>query len=320
MTIALGILAPDGVVKAADTQESWGYFGGAKISGYKILTRVGNGRACSATGAGSAGYLDSLSQELTDNFLDVPDPTNVERRLREKVREFYADHIRPMHGLPPIEQPSADVILGMTWKDHKAVLLANERSALRRCKHYVAVGAGRTHASMLLSRLLPPKADTTTELALFLAAYVIFHVQSYVEGCGMGTHVTVLKDGAASYLSEVSISALETQFENYMTLSDALAVNYISGRPLNDEEAGAQVLHRRLRGTRHNVQELNDSSAVHEVAKPDLGWANAKSAPSITSGLIPVIDEKPVVPPPVASRKQKKSASQRVHRGSTRGL
>lgn len=39
MTIALGILADDGVVIAADTEESWGYPGAAKISGYKILTR-----------------------------------------------------------------------------------------------------------------------------------------------------------------------------------------------------------------------------------------------------------------------------------------
>ena len=40
MTIALGILATDGVVIAADTQESSGYPGGAKVAGSKLLTRV----------------------------------------------------------------------------------------------------------------------------------------------------------------------------------------------------------------------------------------------------------------------------------------
>ena len=61
MTIALGILTPDGAIIAADTQESWGYE--AKTSGYKIMTRLskGHSRAASATGAGSAGYLDALN-------------------------------------------------------------------------------------------------------------------------------------------------------------------------------------------------------------------------------------------------------------------
>ena len=38
MTIALGILSHDGVVIAANTQESWGYLGGAKIKGNKITS------------------------------------------------------------------------------------------------------------------------------------------------------------------------------------------------------------------------------------------------------------------------------------------
>ena len=237
MTIALGILAREGVVIAADTQESWGYMGGAKISGYKILTCTlpHQGRACSATGAGSAGYIDALNQELTDNFIAVEDPENIERRFREKVLKFYNAHVLPNHALSPMEQPRADVIVGITWAGRKPVLLANERSTLRRCKQYVAVGAGREHASMLLSRLLPPPRETTADVAALIAAYTIFHVKSYIEGCGMGTHVTVLQDGIGKYLSPTAVERLEGLFTAYLRF-DELAVTYMLGWPVINEQ------------------------------------------------------------------------------------
>ena len=319
MTIALGILATDGIVIAADTQESWGYLGGAKISGNKILTRVGDGRACSATGSGSAGYLDSLNQELTDNFLDVPDTKAVERRLREKLRKFYAAHVLPMSDLPEHERPSTEIIIGTSWEHERDVLFANELSTLRRCKHYIAVGAGRAHASMLLSRLLPPKADTTTDLATFLAAYVVFHVKSYVEGCGMDTHVTILTKGKAFYVSELTMSLLEEQFQRYMQF-DATAVNYLSGRPLNDEQAGTSDLCKLLGSLRHDTSELMKGPSVLVSARPgQLDWADQKSSPSVTSLLVPVIDE--AAPTPSASpRRSKSSEGRQVRQGSKRGL
>jgi hypothetical protein len=255
MTIALGILCADGgVIVAADTQESWGYQGGAKISGQKIITRVApeGDRACSATGAGSAGYLDSLNQELTDNFLDVNDRSKIERRFREKVSKFYEAHVLPMHVYPANDQPSADVIVGMSWKAQKPLLLANERTALRRCKHHVTAGAGMAHASMLLTRLLPSKLATSVDFAAFLAAFVIFQVKSYVEGCGMGTHVTVLKDGEARYIPEPQISALEKQFDQYWHL-DTQIVEYIGNKPrgahktpLRDMTARLNVMRRAI--------------------------------------------------------------------------
>lgn len=219
MTIALGILAPDGVVIAADTQESWGYFGGAKIRGHKIHSRIVQGqyRSFAATGAGSAGYLESLNQELDDNFVDVQDPLNIERRFKEKIRKFFAAYVVPMQ-LPVESQPT--VVLGASWKGIAPRLWANEQTALFRCKHFIAVGAGRAHASMLLNHLLPEKTTTTTELAAYVAALVIYQVKDYVEGCGMGTHITILKDGNAQYVSEAVVGELEHHFEGQLKSAD----------------------------------------------------------------------------------------------------
>src|SRR2546428_6976952 len=71
MTIALGILAKDGVVLAADTQET--YAGIFKVDQSKI-TAVLNGTpkaprgAFVVSGAGTAGHLDSIQQDLCEAF------------------------------------------------------------------------------------------------------------------------------------------------------------------------------------------------------------------------------------------------------------
>ena len=220
----------------------------------------------------TAGYLDSLDQELLDNFVDVKDRGKVEHRFREKVKKFHANHVALSN------HEAVDVLVGMTWKNDKPMLLANEGSTLRHCKFYEAVGAGCAHATMLLSRLLPGKSETSIQLAAFMAAYVIFHVKSYVEGCGMGTHVTVLKDGNAQYLSDETISTLEQHFQAYMEF-DALAVNFIGGRSLKDEGEALGTLNTFLRETRKGVEGLDKP-----VAKLDLDWTSDVS-PLLDKGL-----------------------------------
>ncbi len=290
MTIALGILTPDGVVIAADTQESWGSEGAAKTSGQKIITRLDrqHRRACSATGAGWAGYLDAINQALTDRFLAARIPQATERALRAELQKFYAAHILPQCVYPPDDQPAVDVLMGLSWANSPPMLLANQRSAFRRCKEYVAVGAGSAHASMLLGRLLPPKAETTVDLAAYLAAYVIFHVKSYVIGCGMDTHVTVLKDGNAKYLSRDTISMLEYHFQAYLDV-DAQAVNYLIGRPVRDEARARAALSSWLAGARSDI--VQTKRVVLEITTRELDWVGAQPPPRIESGLVQVIDE-----------------------------
>jgi hypothetical protein len=61
VTIAIGILARDGVVLAADTQEGYGYAGGIKTDALKIHTTVcgamaGEPQGAIAISGGKPGY------------------------------------------------------------------------------------------------------------------------------------------------------------------------------------------------------------------------------------------------------------------------
>src|SRR5208283_5317188 len=75
MTIALGVLAKDGVVLAADTELTWGYL---KTSGEKIWTTEAETGALAIAGAGPGGYLEAVSQQLIDDFQSLRKPITSE--------------------------------------------------------------------------------------------------------------------------------------------------------------------------------------------------------------------------------------------------
>ena len=160
-------------------------------------------------------------------------------------------------------------IVGMTWRD-RSVLLASEHSTTRGCKDFVAVGIGSDHASMLLSRIVQVKKDITMELAGYLAAYTIFHVKEYIEGCGKGTHVTMLSAGEGEYFSEKAITIMEERFAAYMRL-EAATIHYVLGRSLSDQDSDSKRLLGRLIELRQEMQQLPET---HFDAEWDLDWAD----------------------------------------------
>src|SRR5256885_9651317 len=99
MTIALGIIASNGIVLAADTEETMGVAGYSKTDQTKILGyfSADNQRplgACFISGAGDAGYIEALSQTLGRVFVNHPSLTErpLERQLGKEWKKFYQDH------------------------------------------------------------------------------------------------------------------------------------------------------------------------------------------------------------------------------------
>lgn len=258
MTIAIGILAADGVVIAADTQESYGS-GFPKAPGYKIFSRVveDQDRAISVTGAGSAGYLDALMQDLADAFIETPDPAEAAQRLRTVCAAFYREHVKPMD-VPDDLRPR--IVAGLHWKNGPSFLMTNLGSALHRRKRPVSVGIGEPQAALLLGRLLPEhKKDLPTDMAALLAAYTIYRIKNETEGIGLGTHVTVLAEGHGKHFARGTIKSLEEHFDQYQAIENA-AFAYVIGRPLDNAEAAPKVLADWFAKARTSIQELREST------------------------------------------------------------
>ncbi len=105
MTIALGVRATDGIVVAADRQETVGY---QKSDTGKIVASWKQNPTGSliVTGAGTGAYLDSIAQQLQAWFADDKasrTPKEIGDVINAANRKFYSEAVIPLSGYPDHE-------------------------------------------------------------------------------------------------------------------------------------------------------------------------------------------------------------------------
>ena len=100
MTIAIGLLASDGIVLAADTQE---IVGSMKSDESKLIVANRGAEkekagALAITGAGDAGYLDSINMEICTAFVAGKSWTGARllAKLKKQVKEFHLEVVAEM--------------------------------------------------------------------------------------------------------------------------------------------------------------------------------------------------------------------------------
>jgi 20S proteasome alpha/beta subunit len=202
MTIALGILAQDGIVVAADTEESTG--GYLKGETTKILQVFGDGPACLISGAGDSGYVESLMSELAEVFfidkMRVHQP--LQQAFEDCMKNFYSEHIIPFAAYSSQDRPVVEMLIAYNRNNQRG-LLVSEKSVVFQKMPYAAVGCGSIFADILLNRLWQMADIKAVQV---LAAYVLFMVKECVEGCGKLTQISalhgsrVVTEGASSRL------------------------------------------------------------------------------------------------------------------------
>jgi len=259
VTIAIGIIARDGLVIAADTQET---VGGHKSDESKLLVanqglakeKLG---AMAVTGAGDAGYLDSLNQELCAAFLSKKKwpKDSLLRKTKKVVRQFHDDNVVPYAKWPEHDRPQLSLVIA-AQTDKINALWSTDRSAVSMAKRYCAVGLGSAYAQVMLRRFWT-KMDTVK--AASLAAYVIFHVKNTVDGCGKQTQIVILKDGFASWISQSNLNLLEGAFDNYVT-HENLMLHFILGLDLRQPniEHELTVFGLRLKKNREDINSAQE--------------------------------------------------------------
>jgi 20S proteasome alpha/beta subunit len=240
MTIALGILAADGVVLAADSEYTWGYL---KTSGEKIWTAEAHG-AMAIAGAGSADYAEAVSLELLDVFTRTKAGVTVaglEKRLRSTLLEFHAKHVVPFSAFPS-DETAVWLIIGLQ-RDGKSYLWATSKGTLRPRRPYAAIGYGTEYTHALLSAIFDTKdrALTGVELAKRLAGYVVYETKRHVQNCGQSTSVVMLKDGRVVEVNGSTIQLLDSYCDRYAA-TQALALKYALGFPYKDQLAASANL------------------------------------------------------------------------------
>lgn len=214
MTIAAGLLCLDGIVIAADTQES-GYM---KNDAHKYqYVRVGSW--CGAVmGAGTSMYADMYQQKFIRRFApahSAPVPTMEE--IEDYALELFNRHAAPLSIYPERERPEAHMLIAIQPNGESGELATWCGTAFVHRYPCAFVGIGSEMAVHLYEnfRYAAPHCHPMRQVA-GLAIYMLSQIKAIIPECGGQTELAMLgKDGHVYYLSDELIAQREQKYKDY---------------------------------------------------------------------------------------------------------
>jgi hypothetical protein len=187
VTIAIGLLASDGILVATDREGSDLH---QKLDQGKVKARFINSSPYDSliiSGAGNSACVDAMTEQLFDWF-STAKPSKlvmVATNVRSQNKEFYREHVLPFSQYPSEYRPDYSLLVASKIGDEKG-LWVSDGLVLNSKEGFAAVGAGGPTARMLLHRFY---AYIPTISSINLAVYVIGEVKQLVTGCGLDTDV-----------------------------------------------------------------------------------------------------------------------------------
>jgi 20S proteasome alpha/beta subunit len=262
MTIALGILASDGIAIAADTQETDGYFKSFALKIHCAMTQTSTHStvksAVAVTGSGSGVYLDVIAAEIIGRFHSHQDSdiATFEGHLKECVEEFHAKHVTP---LPPHLAREVSLIVGAQIENRNA-LWATDVSTVKRSLGFEATGSGHPYARMAIqNRALHMDAQS----AAVLAVLGVMRAKDYDQNCGKSTTVVFLKGNLAYTVPPYLVEEAEGLFAQYVGIEYG-ALFYALGMPNANEANRPRKLSQSLRKLRKQFSSLAAQLLEHK--------------------------------------------------------
>ena len=232
MTIAIGILASNGIVLAADTEISTdGEIKGVDTKLVAATTQVYGkpaGQSIGVAGAGSWGYFQSVKLDVTkivlSNLFDDPESNeHVKQRLGQFIGEFYQKHVIAFHKLK--NPPDLQLLIG-TWAYGKGLLWGTDKMVSYPSFDFDAIGVGGTYARSLLHGYYTPMP---VDSAAMLAIYAVARVKAAVAGCGQETQILVVRDNMAKSLPRDLILRGEAMFSEQFIRAQSRVMHFVLG-------------------------------------------------------------------------------------------
>ena len=267
MTIAVGILARDGLVMASDTQvTSPGYMKldqGKFAFAMKAVQDTAGSPPCNliVSGAGAASSLGALRQEIVDSFYNaspVSRPSEIGLNAQKKLSDFHRDHITP-HGRGELD---VWLIIGAAH-GRNIKLWSTDKTVIQAQSQFAAVGAGAMYAQSLLSRLFVP---VSTRGALLLAIYVVWEVKKLIDGCGQYTDALGINTHTSQVFwpNRMTVRKLEDCFIRYsglaeQSLHEMLGISWLGHLP--NVSAEEKKIKRDIKKLMDSIEKLSPPKA-----------------------------------------------------------
>jgi 20S proteasome alpha/beta subunit len=237
MTIAVGLLAENCVVIAADTQETYDT---AKVSGDKIQSLISfqqdSKGVIAITGAGDADYLDKFAQDAMHAYLHHSGP--LVRALEQTLAAFYKAHVLPLGMQWAASGQYAISTIVAYQRGGETKLLASGHLAMKDAGRYVARGSGETIARAVLRSLY--REGMSREAAMRLAAYAVYRAKDVDPHSGKDTDVILLSGGTHRQIPERTVRQWEDVFDRLGRINDLTARQILgvqrSSSPIDQNE------------------------------------------------------------------------------------
>jgi hypothetical protein len=255
VTIALGILAKDGLVLAADCQVTSTDF--MKLHYGKIAYgRTGQANSLPAmlavTGSGTVSYVDHLQREFIEAFHHSSHESAeaVRRDADGRIEDFQARHVIPFAAYDPHDRPEVSLLFAY-HKAGKQALWTTDKNVVTEYFTFAAVGAGAIYAQILLGNLFSMRMST--EEAILLSAYVVFQVKDCIDGCGNETDIVYIKDHKIIQADREKVTSLGQIFREFGGIERELLHSLFA--PPNDSVSPA-YFSRTIRKLRNQVKRI----------------------------------------------------------------
>jgi ATP-dependent protease HslVU (ClpYQ) peptidase subunit len=262
MTIALGVLASDGVVIAADAQETYGdYFKTFALKVHSAMTHSNiHSNVKSAvvvTGAGPGVYLDAVAHRIIHAFHQNQDTRigDFEAHLEEFLKGFWAEHVTP---LQPHTDRQFELIVGAEIEGQRGLWLT-DGNLIRPSAGFEAAGTGRSYARMAVQRYA---INLGAQSAALLAVLGVMQAREYDNYCGKGTSVTFIKENRTYTLPWFQIEEAEKLFRKYAGFDHSAFVHAVVSDQTEDPKR-VQNLSRLLTEMRNEFTTLAAAFLEH---------------------------------------------------------
>lgn len=237
MTIVIGMLHSEGVIVAADSEETTG--DNIKGSVQKIAAYESGKVSAMIGGAGPDHQVETVTASLADQMAEI-DSRNFaekEKALGAIVEEQYKAHVLNWPTAAEREDNDFSLIVGLTVRQGKTChdhLYVAQKGMLRPLTGHYAIGTGASYARVLLERYRTLTYDHPFWSSCLLAAYIVQKVKRDVPYCGKHTSLSYTWNGMGSHICWMDIEKAEETFDRLDEFSARQFLWALTGEKIAD--------------------------------------------------------------------------------------
>jgi len=209
VTIGAGVIATDGIVLAADSQETLDDY--LKLFKPKVIELpLGADLKCVVVGSGDGPFIDMLTERIS-SLLSVIEPYM--ENVKDTVHRAILDVCNQIFPLYPTQEskPQAHLLIGIRASDGLSLFDAAV-PMLKAAEGYTFIGFGRDLAAYKAKQLMLPQMPLS--VAAPLTAHILDVVKKNLQHCGGETKMVVMTaDGRVEEKLPSFLENAETGYE-----------------------------------------------------------------------------------------------------------